>query len=509
VLYNTWRPAVFSELHGQPHITKTLLAQLKAGRLAHAYLFTGSRGTGKTTCAKILARAVNCLAPRDGEPCNQCESCLGILGGSVPDVNEIDAASNSGVDNIRALREELVYSPVSSHKRVYIIDEVHMLSAGAFNALLKTLEEPPPHVLFILATTETHKVPATIVSRCQRFAFRRIEKEIIRARLGHVCEQENIPIDPDALALLAQMADGSLRDALSLLEQCASNSGGGITETSVRETLGLTGLAQLAGWLREIDDLPKSMAHLDGLYQAGMDVAAILGQLSSLLRDLLMGQLLGDLSLTRLPPGEAEALSEQWPRERILWALTQFQETRLSRSGDKKLEAELCLIRLACFETIGRQETTPALIKPEPMAVPASKPAPEPVKEPVPVVAEPEEKPIPVAPEPVGKPKAAEASGALTDAARDQRWSALLNAVNNPLLRDALSRSGAKVDGDRLVIETSDPFIQGVVQQAKEQILTFFPGGLCDAKARPARAKETNHALEALIASAGDLVIEE
>jgi DNA polymerase-3 subunit gamma/tau len=508
VLYNKWRPAVFAEICGQPHISKTLLAQLQTGRLAHAYLFTGSRGTGKTTCAKILARAVNCEAPQDGEPCNQCASCLGILHGSVPDVNEIDAASNSGVDNIRALREELVYSPVVSRRRVYIIDEVHMLSAGAFNALLKTLEEPPPHVLFVLATTETHKVPATIVSRCQRFAFRRIENTIINERIRHICEAEMIAIEGPALALIAQVADGSLRDALSLLEQCAggpragsSPADGLITEASVRETLGLTGLDELARWLREMHDIRLSMGRLDALYQAGMDITAILGQLSALLRDLLMGQMLGDLSVTRLPPGEAEALSALWPGERILWALSRFQETRLSRSADKKLDAELCLIRLAAPPSSGRLETPGETERPE---MPETLRTPE-TPRPVERETEPRDEPPP---EPAGTEHRVRRTE-IVEAVRDPRWAPLLASVNNPLLRDALSRSGAKVDGDRLIIGTDDPFIQGIIKQAAPQILAFFPGGTGITAQEKVKTPQAGGALDALIASAGDLVIEE
>jgi DNA polymerase-3 subunit gamma/tau len=475
MLYNKWRPAILNDIRGQPHITKTLLSQLRSGRLAHAYLFTGSRGTGKTTCAKILSRAVNCQSPQDGEPCNQCISCTGILANSVPDVTEIDAASNSGVDNIRSLREELVYSPVSSRKRVYIIDEVHMLSIGAFNALLKTLEEPPEHVLFILATTETHKVPATIVSRCQRFAFRRISADVIEERLSQICEEEGVAVETGALELLAQMADGSLRDALSLLDQCAENSGGrALTEASVREALGLTGLEQLAGWLSEMDDMQKSMGHLDALYQAGMDVAAILGQLSALLRDLMMGQMLGDLSITRLPEEDAKRLSALWPRERILQALSCFAETRLSRSGNKKLDAELFLIRLAC-PTPQKMQT-------------------EEIRQTVPAVR-------PVPPDKPKTQKTADVKTGGTPAERDPRWAELLNTVGNPLLRDALSQSGAKVDGDRLIFENPDPFIQGVIKQAEKQIAALFP----DSAKKPAG----NEALEALIASAGDLVIEE
>jgi DNA polymerase-3 subunit gamma/tau len=507
MLYNKWRPAVFADVYGQPHITETLLAQLKAGRVAHAYLFTGSRGTGKTSCAKILARAVNCRCAAgpnggwDGEPCNQCESCLGILNGSAPDFTEIDAASNSGVDNIRALRDELVYSPVADKKRVYIIDEVHMLSTGAFNALLKTLEEPPEHVLFILATTETHKVPATIVSRCQRFSFRRISTDVILSRIGHICEQEDISIDADAISLIAQMADGSFRDALSLLEQCTAT-GGHLTEESVREIVGLAGLGELTLWLREMDDLQKSMGHLERHYQAGLDAAAILGQLSALLRDLLMGQMLGDLSVTRLPSSEAQTLSAQWPRERILRALTVFTETRLSRSAHKKLEAELCMIRLACVETIQEEKTDqPSMKKPLPPVLPPKpETLPEPVLPPEPALP-PETKPKPEIP--AKKEAPAKKKEPPQEAALDPRWAELLKSLNNPMLEEAFKQSGAQIDGDRLVIRTDDPYIQGVVKQAEKQILKVFPGG---AGSGPPAG---NSALDALLASERDLVIEE
>ena len=217
-LYRKWRPQTFADVIGQQHITDTLRAQLQSGRLSHAYLFTGTRGTGKTTCAKILARAVNCEHPVNGDPCNECAACRGILDGSVLDVTEIDAASNNGVDNIRDLRDETRYTPAQVRKRVFIIDEVHMLSIGAFNALLKTLEEPPEHVLFILATTELHKVPATILSRCQRFDFRRIGAEDISRRLLDVAAGEGIALTEGAARLIARLADGAMRDALSMLD---------------------------------------------------------------------------------------------------------------------------------------------------------------------------------------------------------------------------------------------------------------------------------------------------
>ena len=224
-LYRKWRPRTFDDVVGQSHITDTLKRQVATGRLSHAYLFTGTRGTGKTTCAKILARAVNCEHPVDGNPCNQCPSCLGIESGSILDVLELDAASNNGVDQVRALRDEAVYTPAAVRKRVYIVDEVHMLSTAAFNALLKILEEPPEHLMFILATTELHKVPATIKSRCQQFSFKRILPGDIAARLAYVAREEGIELRGEGASLLARLADGGLRDALSLLDQCAGPSG--------------------------------------------------------------------------------------------------------------------------------------------------------------------------------------------------------------------------------------------------------------------------------------------
>ena len=239
-LYRKYRPRSFSEVVGQDHITDTLQNELKSGRISHAYLFTGSRGTGKTTCAKILAKAVNCLSLQEGDPCNTCENCTGIDDGSVLDILEIDAASNNGVENIRELRENAVFTPAKGKYRVYIIDEVHMLSTGAFNALLKTLEEPPSHVVFILATTEVHKLPATILSRCQRFDFKRIEPEVIAGRLAFVAKEEGLDLTGDAALLIASMADGGMRDALSILDLCAGQEGT-IDEKMVEKVSGRAG----------------------------------------------------------------------------------------------------------------------------------------------------------------------------------------------------------------------------------------------------------------------------
>ena len=288
-LYRKWRPKTFSQVVGQDHITGTLQRQVAEGRTAHAYLFTGTRGTGKTTCARILAKAVNCLHPEDGAPCNRCEACRGIDSGSLLDVTELDAASNSRVDDIRELLSESVYTPTVLKKRVYIIDEVHMLSTQAFNALLKTIEEPPEHLMFILATTELHKVPATILSRCQRYSFKRILPKDIAQRLTYVAGQEHIDLTADGAELLSRLADGALRDGLSLLDQCAA-AGGTVDSRAVLEVLGLAGNLQTAQLMRHILDrnVQAALLLLNELYAGGKDVGAVLGELSTLTRDLLL-----------------------------------------------------------------------------------------------------------------------------------------------------------------------------------------------------------------------------
>ena len=302
-LYRKWRPKTFADVVGQEHITETLQRQVAEGRLSHAYLFTGTRGTGKTTCAKILARAVNCEHPENGNPCNRCPSCLGIESGRLLDVVELDAASNNGVDSVRALRDEAIYSPAQVKKRVYIVDEVHMLSTPAFNALLKILEEPPEHLMFILATTELHKVPATILSRCQRFSFRRIQPKDIVGRLNYIAGQENIDLKEDGAALLARLSDGALRDALSLLDQCAA-AGGAIDANAVLDALGLAGNVQTAQLMSLIltRDARGALELLGKLYDGGKDVGAVLGELSTLSRELLISATAGEGGESTLHP---------------------------------------------------------------------------------------------------------------------------------------------------------------------------------------------------------------
>ena len=287
-LYRKYRPKTFDDVVGQEHITETLKKQVETGRLSHAYLFIGTRGTGKTTCAKILAKAVNCEHPVNGNPCNRCAACRGIDDGSILDVVELDAASNNGVDNVRALRDEAVFSPASVRKRVYIVDEVHMLSNSAFNALLKILEEPPEHLMFILATTELHKVPATILSRCQRHSFKRIPVDTITARLNFVAQQEHLNLQPDAAALLARMADGGMRDALTLLDQCCGNEC--ISTDAVISAIGLAGNLRTAQLLRSVaaGDTAGALEQFRELWQDGKDPSALLDELSMLQRDLLM-----------------------------------------------------------------------------------------------------------------------------------------------------------------------------------------------------------------------------
>ena len=289
-LYRKWRPKSFDDVVGQSHITDTLKQQVSTDRLSHAYLFIGTRGTGKTTCSKILAKAGNCLNPENGNPCNRCSACKSIDDGSCMDVLEIDAASNNGVDHVRDLRDDAVYSPSQVKKRVYIIDEVHMLSISAFNALLKIIEEPPEHLLFILATTELHKVPATILSRCQRFSFRRISQEDIASRLQYVAYQENIDMDESAARVLARLADGGMRDGLSLLDQVASSTTGEVPADAVYACLGIAGqqrCGELMGYIAD-HDTKQALELFNRLYTEGKDLSAMLDELACLTRDLLV-----------------------------------------------------------------------------------------------------------------------------------------------------------------------------------------------------------------------------
>lgn len=296
-LYRKWRPKIFEEVVGQDHITMTLKNQIKSNNIAHAYLFCGTRGTGKTSTAKIFARAINCLEPQDNNPCNKCEICEGILDENIMDVIEIDAASNNGVDNIRELRENVKYPPSNAKYKVYIIDEVHMLSQGAFNALLKTLEEPPEYVIFILATTEPQKIPGTILSRCQRFDFKRVTYEKIFDRLKYICNNSGIEIEDEALRLIVRNSDGAVRDALSILDQCISFSEGKLTYDKAIQTLGLVTDEFLFKLTETIynEDSKASMKLIDELVSSGKDISQFIKDFINHYRNLMMTKMTDNL----------------------------------------------------------------------------------------------------------------------------------------------------------------------------------------------------------------------
>ena len=405
-LYRKYRPRTLDEVCGQDHITETLKAQVASGRLSHAYLFIGTRGTGKTSCAKILAKAVNCDHPVNGNPCCQCAACRGIDDGTVMDVVEIDAASNNGVDNIRALRDEAVFSPASVKKRVYIVDEVHMLSIAAFNALLKILEEPPEHLMFILATTELRKVPATILSRCQRYSFRRLDAEVISKRLDYIAAQEGFNLTEGASKLLARLADGGMRDAISLLDQCSSAPV--IDENAVLEATGLAGNRRVADLLSAIskNDAVAALDVFSSLWRDGKDPSSLLSDLCALMRDVLLSELAprGGVSLMS-GAYDAKTISgfaRVFTKEELLRNMQRAQDAiaALRDSPSPRTCVELCLVSLCdpalnsgipeLLARISRLEAgTPpprapaveAAPEPEPISVPESEhtyePAPE------------------------------------------------------------------------------------------------------------------------------------
>ena len=353
-LYRKWRPKSFSEVCGQDHITSILRQEATEGRFNHAYLFCGSRGTGKTTCAKILSKVVNCENVIDGNPCGVCPSCLAIENGATTDVLEMDAASNNGVDNIRDIRDEVIYSPSLLKYRVYIVDEVHMLSNSAFNALLKTLEEPPSHAIFILATTELHKLPATIVSRCQRFEFRRIATDVLTSRIKFIAEQEGIAIDDDAARLIARYSQGGMRDSISLLELCAS-SGTRIDVSVVNETIGSAGRERMMAVAKAIAEknFEFLFGEIDAVVTSSKDITVFWQDLISLYRDLLVVKTVRDsakyLDLTDFEAKCLVALAEKFSRETLIYHCKMLEEalSSMQASGTvKRIIAELCFVKM-------------------------------------------------------------------------------------------------------------------------------------------------------------------
>ena len=354
VLYRKWRPKTFDDVYGQSAITQTLRNELTSNRISHAYLFTGSHGTGKTTCAKILAKAVNCLHPVNGNPCNECEICRGIDNASVTDVSEIDAASNNGVDDVRAMRDETAYTPASAKYRVFIIDEVHMLSQSAFNALLKTLEEPPQYVIFILATTEVHKIPATILSRCQRFDFRRIDSKDMVGRLQYVAGQEGKSLDADAAELIASLSDGALRDALSILDTCITLNDH-VDEQTVARAAGLSPREYITGIMRAVKngEISDVISILDDIYTSSKSFTRLCEELIESYRAIMLIKTVKNpQSMLKMSGAQIKALSECAPLYSVpelihIIKLLQTALDGMAYSSNKRIDMELCLMKAA------------------------------------------------------------------------------------------------------------------------------------------------------------------
>ncbi len=465
-LYRKWRPRTFEDVVGQEPITTTLKNEIRQGRPAHAYLLMGSRGTGKTTCAKLIAKAVNCLSPRDGSPCGECEICRGIDNGSVVDVVEIDAASNNGVDSIRDLREEANFLPNVTKYRVYIIDEAHMLSIGAVNALLKIMEEPPEHVIFILATTEVNKIPATIQSRCQRFDFKRIGSDVIAARLSYIAGEEGIAMEPEAAALIARLADGGMRDALSLLDLCRAHSGE-VTVQAVSEAAGLIGQDYLFDLADAVaaGDLSRLMDLIARVGGQSVEYDRLCAQMVTHFRNLLMvtasknpGELIVCLPET-LERYRAQAGS--FSAARLVYAIRTLQEVQnaMTRTASRRTELEIGAMKLcdprlnqspeALLERLDRLEArlNAALAEGIP-AAPAKKPRPAP---------EPQAPAREEAPPPAAAPAPREdpAAGAVPF----PQWEEVLERLGklNPAVKGVLAGSRAYTASGRVLIASENP----------------------------------------------------
>ncbi|MBQ4145640.1 MAG: DNA polymerase III subunit gamma/tau [Clostridia bacterium] len=353
-LYRKWRPMTFDDVVGQKHVSDTLKNSVASGRITHAYLFCGTRGTGKTSTAKIFSRAVNCENPIDGEPCNECSTCRGILDGSIMDVYEMDAASNRGVDNIREIRDEVMYIPAGCTYKVYIIDEVHMLTTEAFNAILKTLEEPPAHALFILATTEPHKIPATVLSRCQRFDFRRIGVDDIAGRLNKICESEEINATPDAIEMVAELGDGSMRDALSILDQCAAFGLEKLSTTNVAEIVGVADPKFLFDTAKAVadGDIKSAFSYATECFSKGKEVQNFLEELTQHLRSLLICKATDNpmelLERTAETTAKYQAQAEFFSIEQLMYSIRVLGEaiSQAKWMSTPQVAAEVCLIKL-------------------------------------------------------------------------------------------------------------------------------------------------------------------
>ena len=362
-LYRKFRPTTFSELVGQEHITRTLKNQIMADRVGHAYLFNGGRGTGKTSSAKILARAINCLNPKDGEPCNECEICRGALNGSLTDIVEMDAASNNSVEDIRSIREEVNFLPTKAKYRVYIIDEVHMLSPGAFNALLKTLEEPPEHVKFILATTEPQKLPATILSRCQRFDFKRISDEDVIKRLKIVCKESNIEITEGALKIIAVLSEGAMRDALSILERCIQDGENKIDEDKIKDLVGIPKITYVHSIIEAIIeyDIDKALKAMDEILNQGKDLNNFLWEIIKYAKDILIYKSSGKVDLySEEETQNIKNISEKVTKEKLVNLIYELSnlENDIKWSTQKTIMFQAGMIKLCSKQIEVYNEST-------------------------------------------------------------------------------------------------------------------------------------------------------
>ena len=350
-LYRKFRPINFSEMVGQEHITRTLKNQIISNRVGHAYLFNGGRGTGKTSAAKILARAINCLNPKDGEPCNECEICKGAISGSLTDIVEMDAASNNSVEDIRSIREEVNFLPTKAKYRVYIIDEVHMLSTGAFNALLKTLEEPPEHVKFILATTEPQKLPATILSRCQRFDFKRISNEDIIKRLKIVCNESNIEISEGALNIIATLSEGAMRDALSILERCVQDGENKIDEDKIKDLVGIPKITFVHDITKAIIEynIDDALKNVNKVLDDGKDITNLLWEIVKYIKDILVYKACNKLELySEEEIKDMQELSKDVSKERLISLVYELSEleNNIKWSTQKTIMFQAGIIKL-------------------------------------------------------------------------------------------------------------------------------------------------------------------
>ena len=488
-LYRKWRPRRFADVVGQQPIVTALQNQIAAGRIGHAYLFTGTRGTGKTSCAKIFAKAVNCLDTTSPDPCDECAVCKGIDEGTVLDVSEIDAASNNSVDDIRDLRDETAYLPAMCRYKVYIIDEVHMLSTSAFNALLKTMEEPPEHVIFILATTEVQKVPATILSRCQRYDFARITAKDIAGRLEYVAGEEKIELDPAAAELIGRLADGAMRDALSILDTCAGVSNT-VDEALVRRMAGVTDrqyLFEISDAIAAGDSV-KALEEIARLRQQSVDMRRLCMELAAHYRNLMLCALPGGNELLTGTSPEEEAAYQarkDFPQRQAVRAINAFGAAleKMARGTDQRIELELAVFSLtqpeaapATVVQAAAPSAQPFAAAPTPFVATAAAPGPvtnPPVQEagtPPPVVGEPpvfepELPPLPEQPSPAPAPAPQKAARPKPSAPAGPpqpfpQWSAVLEVIaeSDAMLYSFLQGTRAYYDGRRVLFECSDAF---------------------------------------------------